>query len=122
MSDRQIFGWDDFDTYRLDERKVRAKFVDREHMQLVWTRFEPGGRYAMHAHPHAQFSIMLAGRMRLTVGEETREVGPGDMWYAAPEVPHGGEILGDEPVVFVDAYAPPSRWIVDALAKWEREG
>jgi quercetin dioxygenase-like cupin family protein len=46
--------------------------------------------------------------MRLTVGDEVREVGPGDMWFASSDVPHGGEILGDEPVIFIDVYSPPS--------------
>ena len=46
--------------------------------------------------------------MRLTVGDEVREVGPGDMLHAPSGVPHGGEILGDEPVIFIDVYSPPS--------------
>ena len=46
--------------------------------------------------------------MRLIVGDEKREVGPGDMWFAPSDVPHGGEILGDEPVIFIDVYSPPS--------------
>ena len=60
---------------------------------------------------------MVSGRMRLTVGDEVRDIGPGDMWYAPANVQHGGEILGDEPVVFVDVYAPPAEWI----AKWIEE-
>ena len=46
--------------------------------------------------------------MRLTVGDEVREVGPGDMWFVPSSVPHGGEILGEEPVIFIDVYSPPS--------------
>ena len=42
------------------------------------------------------------------------DIGPGDMWYAPANVKHGGEILGDEPVVFIDVYAPPSR----TIAQW----
>ena len=52
--------------------------------------------------------------MCLTVGDEVRDIGPGDMWYAPANVKHGGEILGDEPVVFIDVYAPPSR----TIAQW----
>ena len=53
--------------------------------------------------------------MRLTVGDEVREIGPGDMWYAPANVPHGGEVLGGEPVVFVDIYAPPDDRIVEYM-------
>ena len=49
--------------------------------------------------------------MRLTVGEEVAEIGPGDMWHAPGNVVHGGEILGDEPVVFVDVYSPARRGV-----------
>lgn len=76
--------------------------------ELCWVKFEPGSTYPMHSHPYEQVSIIVQGRMRLTVGDENREVGPGDMWFAPADVPHGGVILGTEPVIFIDVYAPPS--------------
>ena len=79
-----------------------------KHQQLIWARFEPGSIYALHSHPYEQTSVMLRGRMRLTVGGDVRDIGPGDMWFAPADVPHGGVILGDEPVVFIDVYAPHS--------------
>ena len=79
-----------------------------EHQELVWAKFEPNGKYPLHSHPYEQISVMLQGRMRLTVGDEVREIGPGDMWHAPANVKHGGQILGDEPVIFVDVYSPPS--------------
>jgi quercetin dioxygenase-like cupin family protein len=91
--------------------------VTGESCQLLWAKFEPGGTYELHSHPHEQISVMVSGRMRLTVGDEVRDIGPGDMWYAPANVEHGGEILGDEPVVFIDVYAPPST----SMAKWIEE-
>ncbi len=91
--------------------------VTGESCQLLWAKFEPGGTYELHSHPHEQISVMVSGRMRLTVGDEVRDIGPGDMWYAPANVQHGGEILGDEPVVFIDVYAPPST----SMAKWIEE-
>lgn len=88
-----------------------------ESCQLVWAKFEPGGTYALHSHPHEQMSVMISGQMRLTVGDEVRDIGPGDMWYAPANVQHGGEILGNKPVVFIDVYAPPAQWI----AQWIEE-
>ena len=70
----------------------------------------------MHSHPHEQFSLLLSGRMRLTVGEETREIGSGDGWYAPANVPHGGEVLGKEEAVFIDVYSPATQWIMEDLA------
>ena len=77
-------------------------------MQTSMAEFQPGSAYPLHSHEREQFSFMLSGRMRLTVGEEVTEIGPGDMWHAPGNVVHGGGILGDEPVVFVDVYSPPA--------------
>jgi len=91
-----------------DDQAWAKVLADGEHQQLIWAKFEPGSTYALHSHPYEQSSVVIRGRMRLTVGDEVREVGPGDMWFAPANVPHGGEILGDEPVVFIDVYAPHS--------------
>jgi len=89
--------------------------VNGEHIQLLWVKFDPDGHYPIHSHSHEQISIMLQGRMRLTVGDEVDEIGPGDIWYAPANVLHGGELLGEDPIVFVDLYAPPSTEIIAFL-------
>ena len=110
MSEKRIFNWDDVETWPPDPRfpGVSVKVVDGKNMQLVWAEFQPGSSYPLHSHEREQFSFMVSGRMRLTVGDEVSEIGAGDMWYAPGNVVHGGEILGDEPVVFVDVYSPPA--------------
>jgi len=107
----------------IGNRKVHTSIpATGESCQLLWAKFEPGGIYELHSHPHEQMSVIVSGRMRLTVGDEVRDIGPGDMWYAPANVEHGGEILGDEPVVFIDVYAPPSRtiaeWIENNKSRW----
>ena len=62
------------------------------HQELCWAKFEPGAIYPIHSHAYEQTSIIVAGRMRLTVGDETREVGPGDMWFVPAHVRHGGHV------------------------------
>lgn len=110
-TEQRIFSWKDQDT------NVRsgdlAQLINGEHMQLIRAVFPPGSDYEMHSHPHEQFSLLLSGRILLTVGEETREIGPGDGWYVPGGVEHGGKILGDEPAVFIDVYSPATNWIVD---------
>ena len=104
----KIFDWDSIETDRFSESKVEVKVVDGQNMQLVWAKFLPGSRYELHSHEREQFSFMVSGRMKLTVGDETREIGAGEMWHAPSNVVHGGELVGDEPVVFIDVYSPPS--------------
>lgn len=79
-----------------------------QHHELNYARFEPGSKYPMHLHSYEQISVVIQERMKLTVGEEVGEVGPGGMWHAPADVPHEGEILGDEAIIFIDVYSPPS--------------
>ena len=112
----QIFSWDEIDRIRFDEDQFEAQLISGKQMHLVRAVYKPGPTYLMHSHPHEQFSLLLAGRMRLTVGDETRDISPGEGWYAAADVPHGGEIISDESAVFIDIYSPATQWILDVLA------
>ena len=89
-------------------RVWHAVLAGGDKQELIWAKFEPDGHYPLHSHPWEQVSIVVKGRMRLTVGDDVREVGPGDMWFAPAGIPHGGKILGDEPLIFIDVYAPPT--------------
>ncbi len=53
--------------------------------------------------------------MRLTVGGQQREVGPGDIWHVPPNVAHGGKLLGDERVVFMDVFHPVREEILEEM-------
>lgn len=53
----------------------------------------PGGVRELHWHQQAEWSYMLVGRARITaVDQEGRnfiaDVGPGDLWYFPPGIPH----------------------------------
>ncbi len=71
--------------------------------------FEPGQGQTVHAHAGAdKFYLVVSGRARVTVGEETREAGPGTVVWAPADVPHGvAEAL--ERTVMLVAIAPPPR-------------
>ena len=112
----RIFSWDELDGVRWDDDGVDAKIVTGEHMHLIRAVYEPGAIYETHSHPYEQFSLLLSGRLLLTVGEETREIGPGDGWYAPADVPHGGRVLGDKPAVFLDVYSPATTAILRIFA------
>ncbi len=112
----RIFSWDELDEVRWDAEGIDAQIVTGEHMHLIRAVYEPGTTYEMHSHPYEQFSLLLSGRLLLTVGDETREIGPGDGWYAPADMPHGGQVLGDEPAVFLDVYSPATTAILRIFA------
>lgn len=69
--------------------------------------FSPGMRSSPHKHAyHSETFLVLAGRMRWTVGGETDIIGPGDLVYIPPDTSHATEVLGDEPVHAIMLYEP----------------
>lgn len=70
----------------------------------VENTFETGGVGAMHCHPHTQITYIVSGRFRFTIGDETREVGPGDTLLKQNGVMHGCVCL--EAGVLIDFFTP----------------
>ena len=95
QSDSRIFSWDQIERFEFEQEGNQTQIISGNNMHLLRAVFEPGAVYPMHSHPHEQFSVLLSGKILLTVGEEVREIGAGDGWYAGCHVPHGGKILGD---------------------------
>jgi mannose-6-phosphate isomerase-like protein (cupin superfamily) len=56
----------------------------------------PGGGTGVHAHQGDEHHVIIAGRWRLTQGDTSVELGPGDYLAWDPTVPHDVENIGDE--------------------------
>jgi quercetin dioxygenase-like cupin family protein len=73
-------------------------------LMLVRVVFTKGAVGYMHAHPHKQVTYVETGRFEATMGDERRLIGPGDSYYAPPDVPHGVVALEDG--VLLDVFTP----------------
>ncbi len=108
MADEVVFraGEGPFRQMRPD---LAGVLIGGDEVTLVRWEF-PVGRPAtgIHAHAgHEQFCIMLGGTVKMTIGDERITLGPGDVCRIRRNVPHGGTVvLGDEPAVMLDVYAP----------------
>jgi quercetin dioxygenase-like cupin family protein len=67
-------------------------------------RLRAGYPLPIHDHPEEQTGYLVGGRLRLTIGEETYDVAPGDSWSIPGGVPHGAEVLED--AVAVEVFSP----------------
>ena len=67
----------------------------------------PGAGAARHVHPYPETWLVLAGRVRFTVGGEPVEAGPGDIVVAPGQVPHGFVSLGPEMLEMVCMHPSP---------------
>ena len=68
----------------------------------------PGGHVGMHAHPGDEHHLVLRGRFRMTQGEHTVELGPGDYLRWDGSVPHEAEVIGDEEAALILVRIRPS--------------
>jgi len=66
----------------------------------------PGGRTARERHDHDHGVVIVSGRARVTLGDQTDEVGEGDAVYVAGQELHCFEALGDEPLGFICVVGP----------------
>jgi quercetin dioxygenase-like cupin family protein len=87
---------------------VTIHAIGGEQVLLCHVVYEPGTTVARHAHPEAeQVMWIVAGDVTMTVGDETKRVGAGDVVVVNPGVEH--ELHSENGMTFVEALAPVLR-------------
>ena len=66
----------------------------------------PGTQVPYQTHPTEQLVHMLAGRLKIWIGDEVHDVGPGDVVLIPPDVPHRGEAVGPENAQYLEVLSP----------------
>ena len=61
----------------------------------------PGGGIPAHTNTVEHEQYVLRGRARIGIGEEVRDVGPGNVLFIPAGVPHWYEVQGEEPFEFL---------------------
>jgi quercetin dioxygenase-like cupin family protein len=92
-------------------------------MTLVRWIFQPGTpRTGMHVHTdHEQYGLVVQGRVEMQVGDEIVELGPGDIYWAPRNLPHGRTlVLGDVPAHILDIFVPAREEYVATAAQAAR--
>jgi quercetin dioxygenase-like cupin family protein len=82
----------------------RRTLCHGERMLMTEFRLHAGSVLPAHAHPHEQTGYLVSGRLRLRIGGEERELGPGDSWSIAGGVEHQATILEDS--VALEVFSP----------------
>lgn len=92
---------------------VRARRVEGERLTLALVELAPDAIVPGHRHENEQLGMVISGRLTFTVGDETRDLGPGGTWRIPSDTPHHVEV-GPAGAVVIDIFAPiRSDW--DAL-------
>jgi quercetin dioxygenase-like cupin family protein len=67
--------------------------------------YEPGTTVKRHSHEHTeQAMLILEGSVKMTIGDETRELGPRDTCVVNRGIEH--ELVSESGVTFIEALAP----------------
>jgi mannose-6-phosphate isomerase-like protein (cupin superfamily) len=66
------------------------------HLELIDVfGVDGGGAVHPHRHPTTEFYYVTSGYARMTIGSETREIGPGDLVLIPPDVMHSIEPVSE---------------------------
>ena len=101
MKKPSIIPWDPADG-PLTETSMRKKLEDQGYAVSVY-RYPPGTRFDVHTHPHEKIDGVLAGVFRIVLDGHDLVLRAGDMVIIPGGAPHSAEVVGNDPVVSLDA-------------------
>ena len=94
---------------RLDQIRIwdgiTAQAVDGDRTTLAVIELEPGRTVPEHRHDNEQLGVLIRGSMHFRIGNETRDVGPGDTWRILSGVPHQ-VTAGPDGALAVECFTP----------------
>lgn len=90
-------------------RLVAARRPNRA-MSIMHERYAPGADTGadMLRHQGEEGGVIVRGHIELTVGADSRRLGPGDAYYFTSAIPHRFRNHGSEPCELISASTPPS--------------
>ena len=92
------------------DKFAKADLVSGAQLFLGLNCFEPGQRQPAHTHGGAdKFYLVLSGKARMTVGEETQVAEAGQLIWAPADIPHGVDEALERTVLLVGIAPAPVR-------------
>ena len=84
---------------------VRARRVEGERVTLALVELAPDAVVPGHRHENEQLGMVITGSVTFTIGDETRQLGPGGTWCIPSDTPHQVTV-GPDGAVVIDIFAP----------------
>jgi transcriptional regulator with XRE-family HTH domain len=94
-ADRHAFR---FEPQSGEEYAVLAQQVKDSSFSAVYARHLPGAGALPFRHLGEEFALVVSGTLRLIIGDETREIGPGEWAHYSSQHGHAAEVVSEEPV------------------------
>jgi transcriptional regulator with XRE-family HTH domain len=99
----------DIGTESLELRLVGGRLANRS-MSILHERYAPGADTGeeMLSHAGEEGGVIVKGKVELTIGGESRLLGPGDAYYFKSSLPHRFRNIGRDECEIVSASSPPT--------------
>src|SRR5262245_48937223 len=94
--------WDADRDGKLSTRALRGKLEALGYSVSSYT-YPPGTYFPTHTHPVDKIDAVLSGRFLISMGEDFVVLEAGDLVHVPKGAAHSAEVVGDEPVVSLDA-------------------
>ena len=98
----EVERWDQYRDGPLSEKTLRLK-LERLGYSVARYVYPPGTFFPDHAHDIDKIDAVLSGRFRITMGERRVILQAGDCITVPRRTLHSAEVVGDQPVVSLDA-------------------
>ena|SRR5688572_29798629 len=98
----QVEHWDAERDGKLSTHALRRKLEERGYSVACYT-YPPGTFFPTHTHGVDKIDAVLSGEFRITMGRDSAVLKPGDLVLVPKRAEHSAEVVGDQPVVSLDA-------------------
>ena len=98
----RLWHWDRETDGMLTERAMRARLEAMGYTVMRYT-YPPGIYFAPHAHSVDKIAGVLSGRFRMCMGGRSVVLEAGDMLAVPKGMLHSAEVVGNAPVISLDA-------------------
>lgn len=85
---------------------IAGRALHGTNLTLGLIELEPDAVLPEHHHVNEQLGVVVSGSIEMTIGGESRTLGPGETWTIAPDVPHSGRV-GAQGAIVIDVFSPP---------------
>jgi quercetin dioxygenase-like cupin family protein len=91
---------------------IAARALHGERLTLAVVELDPGAVLPEHSHDNEQMGMVLRGSILFRIGDQERDLGPGETWQIPSNTPHRAE-AGPDGASVIDVFAP-------ARADWDQ--
>lgn len=104
MPDVRLERWNSADGPMTEKRLMGL--MEREGYEVASYAYREGTEFPPHEHSHDKCDAVIEGVLRVTVGESSYDLNPGDRLYLPAGTRHSARVVGTKTVVSLDG----TRW------------